>query len=103
MNTLKEILTVFIFLAGVMLCITLYIKPFQWIVLILAMGCFLLASYIWPSKKKGQRDDENGFLDILEIFIELPIELISWLFRLLRSLFHKADVDLDILIRFFHL
>lgn len=96
MNALREILAVFIFLAGIILCITLFIEPFQWLILVFAISCFLLANFIWPSKNKGQRQDDNSFLDILEIFIELPTDIIVWLFRLLRGIFHKADVDLNI-------
>lgn len=60
--------------------------------------CFIVAYAIWPSKKRGQREGEHAFFDILEFIVMLPTEIVLWFFRLIaRLLFSKNDgLDIDI-------
>jgi hypothetical protein len=65
--------------------------------LIIALVCFVLAYLIWPSKRQGQRHEDNWPLDVMEILIELPAEIIFWVFRMIGHLFRKGDgIDIDL-------
>ncbi len=96
MTSIRAAIALLIFLLGVFFVVTLFTAPFAWINVIIALVCFVLAYYIWPSKKQGQRHQDNGFLDLIEIFIEFPAEIILWVFRMLGHLFRKGDgIDID--------
>ena len=86
MNAIREILSVVIFVAALCLVVNLVTAGFSWLILCCSVLCFLSAYFLWPSKKKGARNDDNRFLDLLELIIELPIEAFIWLYRLLRLL-----------------
>jgi membrane protein implicated in regulation of membrane protease activity len=90
MEMLRGVAAVLIFILGICLLIKLCMSPFQLMLLVVVVFCFLLAYFIWPSKKNNQRED-NIYLDVLEIAIELPFEIFIWLFRILVRVFHKAD------------
>lgn len=96
MTIIRAITATIIFLLGIFFLVKLFIAPFEWMNVIIALICFALAYFIWPSKKQGQRDEDNGFLDVMEILIELPVEIIFWIFRMLGHLFRKGDgIDID--------
>ena len=99
METFREIIATLIFIAGTVLIFSL-IGAFHWGALFAGFACFFAAYLIWPSKRSGQREGENYFLDILELIIELPIDMLFWLFRFVASLFRSKesgfDVDIDI-------
>lgn len=90
MEKLRGVVAVVVFIIGICLLIKLCVDPFEWTLLIIAITCLLLAYFIWPSKKNNHRED-NIYLDVLEIIIELPLEIFIWLFRILVRVFHKAD------------
>lgn len=86
-----------LFAAGLALLVELVISPFNWVNLFGAMVCFSAAYFIWPSKKRNQRDEDYWFLDFLEVLIELPVEIILWIFRILGRIFSgKSNIDIDI-------
>lgn len=99
METLREIIATLIFIAGTVLIFSL-IGAFHWGTLLASFACFLAAYLVWPSKRRGQRERENVFLDVLELIIELPIEMLFWLFRFIGRMFRSKDggfdVDVDI-------
>ncbi len=96
MNFIREFLAISFFVAGVLLCIVLFFDRFQWITLIFAVLSFIIAYVIWPSKKKGQREESNWFLDIMELMIQLPVDICFWTFRMIGHLFRKGDgPDID--------
>ncbi|MBF7074564.1 hypothetical protein ISG33_14255 [Glaciecola sp. MH2013] len=64
--------------------------------LVSAYAFFLLAYAAWPRKSREQLESDSKVGDILEIIIEFPIELIVYVFRLLRAIFSKSNIDLDI-------
>jgi hypothetical protein len=95
MNLLREIASTTIFIAGLLLALNFFRSEFDWILLCGSLGCFTEAYFIWPSKKRGQRDEGHWLLDTLELVIELPVEMVLWLFRLLVRIFKSKDGDFD--------
>ncbi len=97
MNTVREFFSVILFAAGVFLLLQILTDGFSWVYVSGSAVCFVLAYLIWPSKKRGQRQESNWFLDILEFVIELPIEIIVNSFRLLARLVKSKDgFDIDL-------
>ncbi|MES2818301.1 MAG: hypothetical protein V4812_04860 [Pseudomonadota bacterium] len=93
MTALRELTATLLFIAALVLVILLFANDFSWGCCLAILLCFALAYMLWPSKRRGQRRDDSGFLDLLEIFIELPIQLLLWLFRLLGGLFRGGKGD----------
>ena len=98
MEALKELLATLSFIIGMVLLLSVGFSGFNWFELFFCITCLGLAYFIWPSKKRGQRESDNLFLDILEIIIELPVDIFTWLLRLLSRIFRNKDgsVDIDI-------
>ncbi len=98
MIELREWVSAIIFCTGVAGICVLVANELTWSLVWASVLCFVLAYLIWPSKRKGQRHDDNRLADILEILIEFPMELFSWLIRFLgRLLGSKGEgIDIDI-------
>lgn len=96
MTTLRAILAFLVFVTGIFFTVQLFTAPFSWIGLVIAIICFIVAYILWPSKKHGQRNNDNLLLDILEIFIELPVEVMLWLLRVITGIFRGKDGGIDI-------
>ncbi len=96
MTLLREIVAVLVFVIACSGVMELVVDGFSWATLGLVCFLFWLAWWIWPSKRKGQRSDDNRFMDILEIVIELPLEMLLWLLRLFGRLFKDADTGIDL-------
>lgn len=97
MNTFREFLSTIVFIAGAIFIFQMFSIGFSWPLVLGSVSCFLAAYFIWPSKKRGQRHDDNGFLDWLELLIEFPVELILWFFRIIGRLFRgDGGIDIDI-------
>lgn len=98
MNTAREIIAVIAFLVALYFAVDLFNSGFTILSLVVCVMSFMGAYIIWPSKKQGQRNDDNWLLDIIEFIIELPAEVITWLIRLLARLFSGKDdgVDFDL-------
>ena len=96
MERLREIVAVCLFLIGVFLVINAFIGKFDLLLLLTGLVCLLLAYFIWPSKKNSDRED-NIYLDIVEFVIELPFDILLWVFRFLIRIFRRADLpDIDV-------
>jgi hypothetical protein len=96
MNVLREILALAVFLFGCYLIVILFKGGFDWLNLVAAIGCFVGAYVVWPSKKRGQREEDSVVLDILEIFIELPVEMVLWIFRFFWRTLRNSDGGINI-------
>lgn len=100
MIEIREWIAVIIFCAGIAGIYSLITSPFEWPILFATILCFTLAYIVWPSKRKGQRDDGGAIADIFEILIELPFDLFSWLFKFIGRLFggkgDGVDIDFDV-------
>lgn len=94
MMKLRVLIATITFFVGAFFLIKLCLLPFVWMTLLIALVCFVFAYLMWPSKKKGQREEDNWFLDIMELMIELPAELFFWAFRVAGHLFRKSDLDI---------
>jgi len=99
METLRVFFSAIIFITGIVL-IAAVIGDFYWGSLFVAIACFVIAYFLWPSKKRGQREQENSFLDIVELVIELPVEMTIWVFRLLGRMLRSKDGGIDVDIDF---
>ena len=97
MTLIRAITATIFFFVGIACIVKLFIAPFEWTMLIIALVCFVLAYLIWPSKRQGQRQEDYWPLDTMEILIEPPAEIIFWAFRMLGHLFRKGDgIDIDL-------
>lgn len=97
MTLIRAIAATIFFFVGIVCTVKLFTTPFEWTMLIIALVCFVLAYLIWPSKRQGQRQEDSWPLDAMEILIELPAEIIFWVFRMLGHLFRKDDgIDIDL-------
>jgi len=94
MIVFREIIGLIVFLAGCYLLIEA-IGTADWILVAASVTAFVMAYFIWPSRKRGQRHESSSWLDGLEFVIELPVEIVFWLFKGFFRLFKHAD-DIDI-------
>lgn len=81
MIVLREIIATILLIAAILLTIYICTNIFSWGYLALAIGSYIAAYWIWPSKRQGQRDDNYIWFDIIEFLIELPFRIVFWLFR----------------------
>ncbi|MFT6903837.1 MAG: hypothetical protein ACJAS1_000482 [Oleiphilaceae bacterium] len=100
MIEIREWILVIIFFSGIAGIYTLFVDAFECSILFAAVLFFTLAYIIWPSKLKGQRDDESRMSDIFETLIEFSIDLCLRILKLFRRLFggkgDGIDFDFDI-------
>lgn len=96
MHALRELAAIIAFVMGVLLTAGLITDEFSWAYLLAATACFVISYGVWPSKRRGQRKEDNIFLDILEVIIELPVEALLWVFRILGRSFRGGDGGIDI-------
>ena len=59
---------------------------------------FVAAYIAWPSRKKGQRENNNIFLDTLEFLIEAPVDIVISTLKMIGRFFGRVSdgVDLDV-------
>ena len=95
MEILRQAIALIIFCTGISLTLSLF-GHFDWLVLGLGILSFFLAYFIWPSKARGQREQGHPILNILEFFIELPVELLLWMIRIIMQSFRHKDTGVDI-------
>ncbi len=96
MELLRALISLLLFGCGLYFLFDGFNPTFDWKALVFAITAFLLAYFFWPSKKRGQRDDDNPWLDALELVIELPVELFLWVIRLFTRLFKDGDAGVDL-------
>ena len=96
MTMCREVLAIIIFFVGIFFAFQLFVD-FSWILLIFSTVFFIMAYFIWPSRKRGHRNDDNTYLDVLEFFIELPTAIVKFLFNFLARMFRDKDgLDIDL-------
>lgn len=95
MEALRELLAVIVYIAGA-ICFTLFAENFEWYLVLVAVVCFVSAYIIWPSRRRGDRQKENIFLEVLEFVVELPVDIFLWLLRFFGRLFRNKDGGIDI-------
>jgi hypothetical protein len=95
METLRELIATLIFIAGSVFIVVTF-NEFTWESFLGGIICYVIAYFIWPSKKRGQRDKESPLLDILEFVIELPVEFFMWILRLFSRIFRNKNGDFDV-------
>ncbi len=96
METLRAILSIACFCFGIYFCVDFFSSNYDWMLLFLAFMAFLFAYFIWPSRRRGKREEEHAWLDFIEIIIELPVEAGLWIFRLFKRIFKEVDAGIDL-------
>lgn len=94
---LRELFSLCCFIVATGLIVTLFTDGFTITVLGGVVILFLAAYAIWPSKKRGKREGDHWLLDIIEFFIELPVDIFFVLLRFIGRLFRSkgSGIDLD--------
>lgn len=96
MGLFRAIYSLFFFGVAVYFLVDGLIPEVDWLLLVLAALCFIIAYHIWPSKRRGKREDEYYWADLIEIIIELPIMIFLRIFRLLVRLFKDGNTGADL-------
>ena len=63
----------------------------SWIKLAFSISGFIVTYYLWPSKNKSK--EEFDWYDVLDFIIDLPIEILTFPFKLIYRLFRGADIS----------
>ncbi len=96
MELLRALISLVLFSCGIYFLFDGFSPELDWKALALAAFVFVLAYFFWPSRKRGQREDGNPWLDALELIVELPVEIFLWVFRLFARLFKDGDAGVDL-------
>jgi hypothetical protein len=95
MTFLRMLLSVALFIAAVLALVGLFLNGFSWLYIAIAVGGFLLAAWVWPSDPKRYQYENKlnawEWLEILELVIVLPAQIILWLFRFILSIGQLFD------------
>lgn len=95
MTFLRMLLSVALFIAAVLALIGLFLNGFSWLYIAIAVGGFLLAAWVWPSDPKRYRYENKlnawDWLEILELVIVLPAQIILWPIRFILSIGQLFD------------
>ena len=87
MTVLRIFLSTALFIAAIVALIGLLLNGFSWLYVAIAVGGFLLAAWVWPSRSApDRRSKDHSSLEWLELLIEFPAELILWPLRWLGAL-----------------
>lgn len=86
MNGLREFVAFLLWIISVVLVFSCIFNSFSWGLLILALLCFIAAYFIWPSRRRGHREDDYWWLDLAELLIEAPILLVRFIVKLITHL-----------------
>lgn len=88
MDVLRMLLAVLALLAGIAALVQgIVVGPLWAWLLVMALG-FLLAYWLWPRR----REVESGWFDVLELLVELPVNALLGLLRLLGRFFRDIDL-----------
>ncbi|MCF6442478.1 hypothetical protein L1077_23905 [Pseudoalteromonas luteoviolacea] len=83
MHNLRALIAITIFLVSTVLIFLTFFMPLPVIYLFYGVVSYSISYVVWPSKRKGKRNGDSQFLDVLEFIIELPAEFVFWIFRLI--------------------
>lgn len=90
-EVLRMVLATLLLLVGIACLVQGFSQGPLWPCLIGMVVCWVLAYWLWPRN----REWDSPWLDVLELVIELPVNAVLWLLRLLGRLFRDVDgVDL---------
>jgi phage shock protein PspC (stress-responsive transcriptional regulator) len=95
MEVLRELMATLLFIAGSFFIVVIF-NEFTWVSFLGGIICYVIAYFMWPSKKRGQREKESPFLDILEFVIEFPVEIFMWILKLFSRIFRNKNGDFDV-------
>ncbi|WP_281649151.1 hypothetical protein [Parendozoicomonas sp. Alg238-R29] len=97
MKLLAGLLSILSYSLGILLAIEFYESHFLAKYFVGLSVCFLIAYFLWPSRGRGKRNNRNFIIDIIEAFIELPIDVVLFLFRVIaRMLRSDGPYDFDV-------
>lgn len=83
MILVRELSAIVLWCIFLMLILSCLFSTFSSLRLFIAVGCFAAAYFIWPSKKKGFRDDNFWLFDVAELLIEGPILIVIGIIKLM--------------------
>jgi len=92
---LRALLAIACFCFGIYFSVDFFLSNYDWTLLFFAVLAFLFSYFIWPSRRRGKREEEHAWLDFIEIIIELPVEIGLWIFRLFTRMFKDGDAGID--------
>ena len=90
LDIIRLAVALILFCVGVYLTYDLFASGFSFLVLVTAIGCFVLAHYVKPKGRSA--DDWAAALDLIGYTIDVPFRLIAWLLRGLYRPF-RGDID----------
>ena len=95
MTIFRILLSIALFITAFLAFIGLFLNGFSWLYIAIAVGGFLLAAWVWPSDPKRYRYENKlnawDWLEILELVIVLPAQIILWPIRLILSIGQLFD------------
>ena len=95
MTVLRMLLSVAFFITAILAVVGLFLNGFSWLYIAIAVGGFLLAAWVWPNDPKRYRYENKlnawDWLEILELVIVLPAQIILWPIRLILSIGQLFD------------
>jgi multisubunit Na+/H+ antiporter MnhE subunit len=80
MDLVRIILSIAVFIVGLYLIVDLVVQGFAFAVLVGAVVSFLLAHILWPELER-KNDDKLYLVDIIELVIQLPYNLLLTFLR----------------------
>ena len=95
MILLRMLLSVALFITAILAVVGLFLNGVSWLYVAVAVIGFLLAAWVWPSDPKRYRYENKlnawDWLEILELVIVLPAQIILWPIRLILSIGQLFD------------
>lgn len=82
MIVLREITAFLLLFTGITLIVALDESVAIWVQIISVAACFIFSYLIWPSKRKGQRNNNNYFWDWFELILELPFQILKGVLKI---------------------
>lgn len=83
MNGLREFVAVLLWITSVVSLLNCIFVSFSAKLILLALVCFIAAYFIWPSRRRGHREDDYWWLDLAELLIEAPVLLVRFIVRVI--------------------
>jgi hypothetical protein len=89
LDALRRFGALTLFCLGAYLVFDLFVSGFNLVVLLTAVGCFVLTHYLNPGLNR--RDDWFSIWDVLDIVIELPFRSVALALRLIGRLLRDGS------------
>ncbi|MEN4981417.1 hypothetical protein [Acinetobacter modestus] len=95
MDILRYLLTILLFITGVLCLIRFLVDGFNFVFLAVSLVCFLLAYWVKPKRENHDRkNDTLDWLDVIDITVEVVYWIVTLPFRLLRGIFNSSSPDI---------